>query len=137
MVLFKARRMITPDEALPGRSTPLSVPERHAVFGDRPIKPPFPETTSTLVVGMGCFWGAEKLLWPQPGVFTTAVGYAAGVTPNPTYRCLFPAAPPQDSVPTCAEAGVLGALTGMVGCYFSDERRELGERGAALVLALL
>lgn len=86
MVLFKARRMITPDEALPGRSTPLPVPERHAVFGDRPIEPPFPETTSTLVVGMGCFWGAERVFWRTEGVWTTAVGYAGGYTPNPTYE---------------------------------------------------
>ncbi|MEU6133228.1 peptide-methionine (S)-S-oxide reductase MsrA [Saccharopolyspora sp. NPDC047091] len=79
-------RMIGPDEALPGRSTPLPVPERHAVFGDRTIVPPFPQDTESLVVGMGCFWGAERVFWRTDGVWTTAVGYAGGYTPNPTYE---------------------------------------------------
>jgi peptide-methionine (S)-S-oxide reductase len=73
------------DSALPGRETPLSVPERHDVL-DTPLVPPFPEGTEKVVFGMGCFWGAEKKFWEAPGVFTTAVGYAAGLTPNPTYE---------------------------------------------------
>ncbi|MFR9728072.1 peptide-methionine (S)-S-oxide reductase MsrA [Saccharopolyspora sp. MS10] len=87
MALFGGRtRMIGPDEALPGRSEPMPVPERHAVFGDRPIAPPFPATTASLVVGMGCFWGAERTFWRTEGVWTTAVGYAGGYTPNPSYE---------------------------------------------------
>ena len=72
--------------ALPGRDTrPFGVPESHYVLGT-PLEPPFPEDTEQVIVGMGCFWGAEKAFWSAPGVFTTAVGYAAGSTPNPTYE---------------------------------------------------
>jgi peptide-methionine (S)-S-oxide reductase len=77
-------RMISADEALPGRETKMPVPERHFVNG-RPLEPPFPDGLEQAVFGMGCFWGAEKALWDIPGVFTTAVGYAGGFTPNPTY----------------------------------------------------
>jgi peptide-methionine (S)-S-oxide reductase len=77
--------MVEPDEALPGRDTPLVVPTTHHVHG-RPIVPPFPDTTDQLVVGMGCFWGAERMFWQTEGVWTTAVGYAGGYTPNPTYE---------------------------------------------------
>jgi peptide-methionine (S)-S-oxide reductase len=78
-------RMVGPDEALPGRQSPLPVPERHYVNGNR-IQPPFPDGLSTLVVGMGCFWGAERVFWQADGVWSTAVGYAGGHTPNPTYE---------------------------------------------------
>jgi peptide-methionine (S)-S-oxide reductase len=78
-------RMITPEEALPGRSTPMPVPDRHLVLGT-PLEPPFPDGMATAVVGMGCFWGAERKFWELPGVYTTAVGYAGGYTPNPTYE---------------------------------------------------
>jgi peptide-methionine (S)-S-oxide reductase len=74
-----------PEEALPGRETPIVLPGTHAVLGT-PIGPPFPEGTERAIVGMGCFWGAERLFWQLPGVHTTAVGYAAGHTPNPTYE---------------------------------------------------
>ncbi len=74
-----------PADALPGRAEQLPVPEHHFVL-DRPLLPPFPAGVETLVVGMGCFWGAERLFWQTPGVWTTAVGYAGGYTPNPTYR---------------------------------------------------
>jgi peptide-methionine (S)-S-oxide reductase len=77
--------MIAPERALPGRSHPLVVPDRHEVLGT-PLKPPFPEGYEQLVVGLGCFWGAERLFWQLPGVYTTAVGYAGGHTPNPTYE---------------------------------------------------
>ncbi len=77
--------MIAPEQALPGRSTPVATAERHFVLGT-PIHPPFPAVMRTLVVGMGCFWGAEKAFWPAEGVYTTAVGYAGGYTPNPTYE---------------------------------------------------
>ncbi|MFL5846189.1 MAG: peptide-methionine (S)-S-oxide reductase MsrA [Solirubrobacteraceae bacterium] len=86
MLFFKDKsRMIDPDRALPGRDTEMTVPERHEVLGT-PLKPPFPEGYETAVFGLGCFWGAERLFWQLPGVYTTAVGYAGGVTPNPTYE---------------------------------------------------
>lgn len=77
--------MVTAEEALPGRSTPLAVPETHFVNGHR-IVPPFPDGLQTAVVGMGCFWGAERVFWQTPGVWSTAVGYAGGFTENPTYE---------------------------------------------------
>ncbi len=73
------------DTALPGRDTAVAVPDRHYVL-DAPLKGPFPEDTEQVVFGLGCFWGAEKVFWQTPGVYTTAVGYAAGLTPNPTYE---------------------------------------------------
>lgn len=72
-------------QALPGRETPLPVLEPHAVLGT-PLAPPFAEHLQQAVFGLGCFWGAERLFWQLQGVFTTAVGYAGGHTPNPTYR---------------------------------------------------
>jgi peptide-methionine (S)-S-oxide reductase len=78
-------RMVTAEEALPGRSTPLAVPDRHLVKAT-PLQPPFPEGLETAVFAMGCFWGAERAFWTAPGVYTTAVGYAGGFTPNPTYE---------------------------------------------------
>ena len=77
--------LISPDQALPGRSEEIRVPERHYVL-DAPLKPPFPDGLEELVVGMGCFWGAERVFWQASGVYTTAVGYAGGYTPNPTYE---------------------------------------------------
>ena len=77
--------MVDPAAALRGREREIPVPERHAVLGT-PMKGPFPEGMQQLVVGMGCFWGAERVFWQAPGVYTTAVGYAGGVTPNPTYE---------------------------------------------------
>ena len=72
-------------EALPGRATPLSVPQAHFVNGHR-LVPPFPANLREVVFGMGCFWGVERLFWQLPGVYSTAVGYAGGFTPNPTYE---------------------------------------------------
>ncbi len=86
-MLFASRktRLPTPDEALPGRPDPLPVPDRHFVNG-HPLRPPFPAGTETAQFGMGCFWGAERVFWEANGVYTTAVGYAGGITPNPTYE---------------------------------------------------
>ena len=78
-------RMVTPEEALPGREDPMPVASRHLVKGT-PMEPPFPEGMETAIFGMGCFWGAERKFWTAPGVYTTAVGYAGGYTPNPTYE---------------------------------------------------
>jgi peptide-methionine (S)-S-oxide reductase len=84
--LFRDKsRMIDADRALPGRETEMAVPERHEVLGT-PLRPPFPEGYESVVLGLGCFWGAERLFWQLPGVHTTAVGYAGGYTPNPTYE---------------------------------------------------
>jgi peptide-methionine (S)-S-oxide reductase len=86
MYLFtKPTHMVTAEDALPGRSEPMPVPERHEVLGT-PLTPPFPQGLEQAVVGMGCFWGAERVFWRAPGVYTTAVGYAGGFTPNPTYQ---------------------------------------------------
>ncbi len=73
------------EQALPGRETPISVPEAHFVNGN-PLQGPFPAELQTALFGLGCFWGAERRFWQQPGVWTTAVGYAGGHTPNPTYE---------------------------------------------------
>src|SRR5829696_6026723 len=77
--------LLEPEQVLPGRETPLPVPERHDVLGT-PLQPPFPDGLETAVFGLGCFWGAERVFWTAPGVYTTAVGYAGGQTPNPTYE---------------------------------------------------
>ena len=77
--------MITAEAALPGRGSEMAVPQQHFVLGT-PLRPPFPAGFETAVVGMGCFWGAERVFWQAPGVYTTAVGYAGGFTPNPTYE---------------------------------------------------
>jgi peptide-methionine (S)-S-oxide reductase len=81
----KKSALPTPEEALSGRSTPMPVPAQHFV-NDNPLQPPFPAGIETAVFGLGCFWGAERKFWQVPGVYTTAVGYAAGLTPNPTYQ---------------------------------------------------
>ena len=87
MFTFREKtKMIDAERALPGRPDPIVVPERHFVLGT-PLEPPFPEGMQRAVFGMGCFWGAERVYWEaQPGVYTTAVGYAGGYTPNPTYE---------------------------------------------------
>jgi peptide-methionine (S)-S-oxide reductase len=85
-LFFKDRtRMIDADRALPGRETAIAVADRHFVLGT-PMVPPFPAGFERIVVGMGCFWGEERVYWQAPGVYTTAVGYAGGFTPNPTYE---------------------------------------------------
>ena len=91
MVLFglgglgKKATMPSPDAALPGRSEKMPVPKQHYVNGN-PLQSPFPEGMQTAMFGLGCFWGAERRFWQQEGVFSTAVGYSAGYTSNPTYR---------------------------------------------------
>jgi peptide-methionine (S)-S-oxide reductase len=86
MALFRKKStMPTQAQALPGRSTALEVADAHFVNGQR-IVPPFPAGMQEAVFGLGCFWGAERLFWQLPGVYSTAVGYAGGFTPNPTYQ---------------------------------------------------
>jgi peptide-methionine (S)-S-oxide reductase len=86
-MFFSSRklRMPQPEDALPGRQTAMRVPETHFVNGHR-IAPPFPDGMQRAMFGMGCFWGAERKFWQTPGVYATAVGYAGGFTPNPTYE---------------------------------------------------
>ncbi len=78
-------KLPSPADALPGRTTRMRVPASHHVNG-HPLEPPFPDGFQRAVFGLGCFWGAERKFWQAPGVFTTAVGYAGGATPNPTYE---------------------------------------------------
>src|ERR1700722_12866099 len=87
MSLFARNKtaMVEPEAALPGRPEELRVPDRHEVLGT-PLKGPFPEGVQSAIFGMGCFWGAERIFWEADGVYTTAVGYAGGITPNPTYN---------------------------------------------------
>jgi peptide-methionine (S)-S-oxide reductase len=88
MALFGLKKksvMPAAGEALPGRSTEMRVPDEHHVLGTR-MKPPFPEGLELAMFGLGCFWGAERKFWQQDGVYSTSVGYAAGMTPNPTYE---------------------------------------------------
>ena len=84
-MLRKKYSLPTPDEALPGRDSPIPTAERHFVNGHA-LKGPFPDGLEVVQFGLGCFWGAEKAFWSLPGVHVTAVGYAAGLTPNPTYQ---------------------------------------------------
>jgi peptide-methionine (S)-S-oxide reductase len=81
----KKLRVPTREEALPGRAATMPVPEQHTVLGT-PLAPPWPDGLERAVFGLGCFWGAERKFWQAPGVYTTAVGYAGGHTPNPTYE---------------------------------------------------
>jgi peptide-methionine (S)-S-oxide reductase len=84
--LFASRmKLVTPERALPGRQTPMPVPARHAVLGT-PLTGPWPPGMETAVVALGCFWGAEQSFWTRDGVYSTAVGYAGGFTPHPTYK---------------------------------------------------
>ncbi len=86
-MIFSSKKLVLPDsdEALPGRATPMPITNRHTVTG-HPIAPPFPENTAMAMFGLGCFWGAERKFWQYPKIFSTAVGYSGGLTPNPTYE---------------------------------------------------
>jgi len=84
-LMQKKSVMPSPDEALPGRDEKMAVAAEHFVNGN-PLTPPFPENLQQVVLGLGCFWGAERTFWETEGVFTTAVGYSGGYTPNPTYQ---------------------------------------------------
>ena len=87
MSFFNSKKAVMPNpqDALRGRATAMQVPAKHFVL-DAPLQPPFPTPMEKIAFGLGCFWGAERRFWQQPGVYTTAVGYAGGYTPNPTYE---------------------------------------------------
>lgn len=85
MAMTSKLRMPAREEALPGRQEPIRVTAEHFVTGHRMV-PPFPQGMTTAMFGLGCFWGAERVFWQQPGVYSTMVGYAGGYTPHPTYR---------------------------------------------------
>lgn len=85
MGLFSKLHLPEPDEALPGRTQVMPVPDRHEVLGG-PMQPPWPDESETAMFGLGCFWGAERVFWSLPGVISTQVGYAGGTTPNPLYE---------------------------------------------------
>lgn len=86
-MIFSSKKLVLPDpdEVLPGRETPMPVTNKHFVTG-HPIAPPFPDNLVLAMFGLGCFWGAERKFWQYPNVFSTAVGYSGGFTPNPTYQ---------------------------------------------------
>src|SRR3981081_4726397 len=93
MVTFsQPSKMVTADEALPGRDETMPVPAAHEVLGN-PIAPPFPDGLEQAILVLGGFWGAERIFWPAPGVYTTAVGYAGGFTANPAYEDVCSARP--------------------------------------------
>ncbi|PCD77806.1 peptide-methionine (S)-S-oxide reductase MsrA [Pseudothioclava arenosa] len=83
--MFRPTQLPTPDQALPGRATPMPILEPHFVFG-RPLRAPLPEGMEEVMFGMGCFWGVERKFWQHPGIWLTMAGYAGGLTPNPTYK---------------------------------------------------
>ena len=85
MALFGKSELIAPEDVLPGRTDVMPVPAQHFVLGT-PLTPPFPDDTEQAILGLGCFWGAERDYWQAEGVYTTAVGYSGGFTPNPTYE---------------------------------------------------
>ncbi len=86
-MIFSSNKLVLPDpqDALPGRDTPMAIANKHYVSGN-PIAPPFPENMELALFGLGCFWGAERKFWQYPNVFSTSVGYSGGFTPNPTYE---------------------------------------------------
>lgn len=83
--MYKSPTLPNPEDALPGRDQPVTISGKHFVHG-RSMLQPFPDNCDSIIFGMGCFWGAEKMFWNEEGVFSTAVGYAAGITPNPGYE---------------------------------------------------
>lgn len=83
--MFRVPQMVGSENALPGRDSAMSLVNKHQVLGT-PLLPPFPSHFEQIILGLGCFWGAERKFWQLPGVYTTAVGYSAGFTPNPTYK---------------------------------------------------
>src|SRR5918912_2296923 len=114
-LLGSKTRMVAPEDAPPGRPAPTPPSDTHYVLGT-PLKPPFPAGLEQIVVGMGCFWGAERVFWQAEGVYTTAVGYAGGYTPNPTYEEVC-------SAGTGHAEGVLAVFDPQVSPYYAILKR--------------
>jgi peptide-methionine (S)-S-oxide reductase len=117
----------TRDEALPGRAEALPTATTHFVNGN-PIKPPFPEGIETVVFGLGCFWGAERKFWELPGVYSTAVGYAGGVTPNPTYEEVCSGRTGHNEVVLVAYDPAVVAFPALVKTFFESHNPTQGMR---------
>jgi peptide-methionine (S)-S-oxide reductase len=131
MFLFREKdvSMVEPDRALPGRDEPMRVPARHEVLGT-PLQPPFPEGLERAVFALGCFWGAERVFWQAPGVYTTAVGYAGGYTPNETsydelLRLFWENHDPTQGM---RQGNDVGTQYRSAILYENDEQREAAER---------
>lgn len=129
MFLFRKRpEMPSAAEALPGRATPLPTAERHFVNGN-PLKGPYPEGVETIVLGLGCFWGAERRFWQLPeGVFVTAVGYAGGYTPNPTYEEVCSGLTGHNEVVLVAFDPAVLPLESVLGAFFESHDPTQGMR---------
>ncbi len=115
------------NEALPGRDQPMALPNRHFVHG-RPIKPPFPVGSRTAVFGLGCFWGAEKCFWELEGVSTSAVGYVAGATPNPTYQEVCTGLTGHNEVVLVVHDPSVTAYSSLLGVFFESHDPTQGMR---------
>src|ERR1700747_111065 len=128
MFLFTRKaEMVSPEDALPGRETPLPVPDRPEVLGTPP-RPPFPAGMEQLVVGMGCFWGAERVFWQADGVYTTAVGYAGGYTPNRWYEGVVRGPPgPPEAVLVVFDPAVI-SLDGVLRLFWENHDPTQGNR---------
>ena len=141
--MFSKLRLPTKEQALPGRAERMEVPATHHVNGAR-LSPPFPAGLERAMFGMGCFWGAERKFWQMPGVYSTAVGYAAGLTPNPTYRevcsgmtghneVVLVVFDPEEDVATSAARDVLGGSRSDPGHAPGQRRRHAVPLGHLLV----
>lgn len=119
--------MPTPEQALKGRAQPLQITNRHAIKGT-PLLPPFPEHLQQIVFGMGCFWGAERRFWQQEGVYTTAVGYTAGFTPNPTYEEVCSGLTGHNEVVLVVFDPHLTTLEQLLGVFWESHNPTLGMR---------
>ena len=128
--MFSFRKPVTlPDaaDALPGRSEPVATAPRHFVNGHE-LKPPFPDGIETVIFGLGCFWGAERMFWNLPGVYSTAVGYAGGVTPNPTYEEVCTGRTGHNEVVLVAFDPKVMSFADLVRCFFESHNPTQGMR---------
>ena len=128
-MLFGSRtpEMVDPAAALPGRDQTMPVSPKHSVLGTT-MTPPFPDNCEQLVVGMGCFWGAERKFWQLPGVFTTAVGYAGGFSPNPSYEEVCSGLTGHTEVVLVAWDNTLTDLDAVLRCFWENHDPTQGHR---------
>ena len=124
---FDKQSLPSPGKALPGRAEAMPVPERHEVLGSR-LEPPFPERSRLALFGLGCFWGAEKKFWQAEGVLSTSVGYAAGETPNPTYREVCSGATGHNEVVLVVFDPAVLSLDALLRCFWESHDPTQGMR---------